>query len=170
MNIREKFETYRDNTDANLKKIADTLDEIVAATTNQSRKTITGRLSKVVVAKLAGAGTMSGIGALISALGTASTGTAIGSLSGAAATSAQLYWLGSVIGLGATGGFFVLGGLGLIGGLAAVLGIKKLKGSAKSLNDLQEAEKELLVKCSKASTVIRLILDKNSEIPADDVG
>ena len=169
MKLRDKIEDYWNDSDVNLKSIADSLDGIVAIILNQNPKTITDKLTKVVAAKVAGIGTIGGIGGLISALGTATTGTAIGSLSGAAATSAKLYWIGSVFGLGATGGFFVLGGLGLVGGAAAVLGIRKLQGSSRSIEELQETEIKIVYSCSKISKAIRLSLETKEKLPEEQV-
>lgn len=101
-----------------------------------------------VISKVGGAMAVGGISGLVSTFGAASTGTAIASLSGAAATTAQLYWIGSLVGLGVAGGAVILtvGGIGagVTGGLWAR---RKLFGKARSEDKLQEHEKAILVAC-----------------------
>lgn len=89
-----------------------------------------------------------GLAGLIAAFGTASTGTAIAALHGAAATTAQLYWLGSTIGLGVAAGGVILTATGLGAGVAAgLLSRRHLLGSPRSEERLQDHEKAILVAC-----------------------
>lgn len=101
-----------------------------------------------VIGKLSGAMAVGGISGLVATFGAASTGTAIASLSGAAATTAQLYWIGSIVGLGVAGGGLMLaaGGVG-VGVAAGIWGRRKLLGKPRSEDELQEHEKAVLVAC-----------------------
>ena len=92
--------------------------------------------------------TVGGITGLISSFGVASTGTTIASLSGAAATTAQLYWIGSLVGLGTAAGGLILSGGGIgVGVIAGLWGRRKLIGTPRRENDLQDHEKAILAAC-----------------------
>ena len=105
-----------------------------------------------------------GISGLVTSFGVASTGTAIASLSGAAATTAQLYWIGSLIGLGVAGGGILLaaGGLGA-GVVAGVWGKRKIFGKPRSEDDLQDHEKAILVACITLINAARLQRESGQE-------
>lgn len=124
-----------------------TLTQIVAAICQTSNKR-TRILVNAVIGKISGAMAVGGISGLVATFGAASTGTAIASLSGAAATTAQLYWLGSLVGLGVAGGTLLLAAGGIGAGVAAGLwGRRKLLGKPRMEEDLQEHEKAIVVAC-----------------------
>jgi len=132
---------------SSLEHLEDTLTQIVAAIrqTSDRRSRI---FVNATIGKLSGAMAVGGISGLVATFGAASTGTAIASLSGAAATTAQLYWIGSLVGMGVAGGGLMLaaGGVG-VGIAAGVWGKRKLFGKARSEDELQEHEKAILVAC-----------------------
>jgi hypothetical protein len=132
---------------SSLEHLEDTLTQIVAAIrqTSDRRSRI---FVNAVIGKLSGAMAVGGICGLVATFGAASTGTAIASLSGAAATTAQLYWIGSLVGMGVAGGGLMLaaGGVG-VGVAAGVWGKRKLFGKARSEDELQEHDKAILVAC-----------------------
>jgi len=132
---------------SSLEHLEDTLTQIVAAIrqTSDRRSRI---FVNAIIGKLSGAMAVGGISGLVATFGAASTGTAIASLSGAAATTAQLYWIGSLVGMGVAGGGLMLaaGGVG-VGIAAGVWGKRKLFGKARSEDELQEHEKAILVAC-----------------------
>lgn len=132
---------------SSLEHLEDTLTQIVAAIrqTSDRRSRI---FVNAIIGKLSGAMAVGGISGLVATFGAASTGTAIASLSGAAATTAQLYWIGSLVGMGVAGGGLMLaaGGVG-VGVAAGVWGKRKLFGKARSEDELQEHEKAILVAC-----------------------
>ncbi|MBW0159589.1 hypothetical protein [Sedimentimonas flavescens] len=128
-----------------LEHLEDTLTQIVSSIRQTSDRR-TRIFVKAVIGKLGGAMAVGGIAGLVSTFGAASTGTAIAALSGAAATTAQLYWIGSLVGLGVAGGGLMLaaGGIG-VGVAAGMWGRNKLLGQVRSEGDLQDHEKAILV-------------------------
>lgn len=132
---------------SSLEHLEDILTQIVAAIRQTSDRR-TRIFVNAVIGKLSGAMAVGGISGLVATFGAASTGTAIASLSGAAATTAQLYWIGSLVGLGVAGGGLMLaaGGVG-VGIAAGVWGRQKLFGKARPEDALQEHEKAILVAC-----------------------
>lgn len=130
-----------------LEHLERTLTQVVSAIRQTSDRR-TRIFVKAVTGKLGGIVAVGGVSGLVGTFGAASTGTAIASLSGAAATSAQLYWIGSLVGLGAVGGGVLLAAGGVGAGLAAgVVGKKKLVGTPRTEAALQEHEKAILVAC-----------------------
>lgn len=124
------------------------LTDVVAAI----RQISNGRARKIVntvVSQLGGHVAVGGVTGLISMFGTASTGTAISSLSGAAATSAQLYWVGTLVGLGATGGGLLLGGTGIGVGVATAYAWRRTRhGKPRSVDELEDHERAALASCA----------------------
>lgn len=145
-----------------------TLGQIVAAIRQTSDRR-TRIFVNAVIGKVGAATAVGGISSLVATFGVASTGTAIASLHGAAATSAQLYWIGSLVGLGAMGGGFILasGGVGF-GVVAGFWGRRKLFGKPRREDELQDHEKAILV---ASITVIHAIRQQRetgqSPPPAD---
>ncbi len=128
-----------------LQHLEETLNAMVAAIRQDSEKR-TRIFVNAVVSKTTGIAAVTGISTLISAFGAASTGAAIGSLTGAAATTAQLYWLGSIIGLGTAAGGVLLAGTGIgasVGG--SLLAKRWLFGKSRPEDELQDHEKAILV-------------------------
>ena len=124
-------------------------------------------LTNTVIAKLGGAAAIGGITGLITAFGTASTGTAIASLYGAAATTAQLYWVGSLVGLGTAAGGVMLAATGVGLGVAAAYAARSyLFGSGREADDLQDHEKAILASCVALLGGLRGTLD-TEEMPSD---
>ncbi len=137
-----------------LQHLEETLNAVVAAIRQDSEKR-TRIFVNTVISKTTGVAAVTGIATLISAFGAASTGAAIGTLTGAAATTAQLYWVGSLIGLGTAAGGVMLAGTGIGIGVGGGLIAKRwLFGNSRPENDLQEHEKAILVACI---TLIRAI-------------
>lgn len=137
-----------------LPHLEDTLNAVVAAIRQDSEKR-TRIFVNTVISKTTGVAAVTGIATLISAFGAASTGAAIGGLTGAAATTAQLYWVGSLIGLGTAAGGVMLAGTGIGIGVGGGLIAKRwLFGKSRPEDDLQEHEKAILVACI---TLIRAI-------------
>lgn len=125
-------------------------------------------LTNTVIAKLGGAAAIGGITGLITAFGTASTGTAIASLYGAAATTAQLYWVGSLVGLGTAAGGVMLAATGVGLGVAAAYAARSyLFGSGREADDLQDHEKAILTSCVALLGGLRGTLDTAEEMPSD---
>lgn len=102
---------------------------------------LAGQFGAAIASKIAGAATVGGVFALVSAFGTAGTGTAIASLSGAAATSATLAWVGSLLGGGMATGAVLTGGLGIVVGLAAY---KTLGSERRPFEQLSELEQRIV--------------------------
>lgn len=128
-----------------LQHLEATLNAAVAAIRQDSEKR-TRIFVNAVISKSTGIAAATGIAALISAFGVASTGAAIGSLTGAAATTAQLYWVGSIIGLGTAAGGVMLAGTGIGIGIGGGLLAKRwLFGKARPEGELQDHEKAILV-------------------------
>lgn len=125
--------------------LEETLTGVVAAIRQDSEKR-TRIFVNAVISKTTGVVAVTGIAAFISAFGAASTGAAIGSLSGAAATTAQLYWVGSIIGLGTAAGGIMLAGTGIGIGVGGGLIAKRLLfGKSRAEDDLQDHEQAILV-------------------------
>ena len=105
--------------------LEETLTQIVSAI-HQTSDRRSRLFVNAAIGKLSGAMAVGGICGLVATFGAASTGTAIASLSGAAATTAQLYWIGSIVGLGVACGGLMLaaGGVG-VGVAAGIWGSKK---------------------------------------------
>jgi len=138
-----------------LELIEESLTSIVAAIRQESedRSRI---FINAVVGKTVGLGSAAGIAGLISTFGAASTGTAIASLSGAAATTAQLYWVGSIIGLGVAAGGVVLASTGVGIGLAAsIVAKRQLFGRRRGEVDFQDYEKAILAACMTMIKALR---------------
>jgi hypothetical protein len=128
-----------------LQHLEETLNAVVAAIRQDSEKR-TRIFVNAVISKTTGIAAVTGIAALISGFGAASTGAAIGSLTGAAATTAQLYWLGSLIGLGTAAGGVMLAGTGIgIGVGGGLLAKRWLFGRSRPEDELQDHEKAILV-------------------------
>lgn len=124
------------------------LTDVVAAIQQISNRQAR-RMISIIVSKAGAVAAVGGITGLISMFGTASTGAAIAGLSGAAATTAQLYWVGSLVGLGVAGGGVILAGTGLGLGVAAAYGARrKLFGRRRSVEELQDHERAALVSCA----------------------
>lgn len=139
-----------------------TLNAIVAAIRQDSEKR-TRIFVNAVISKTTGIAAVTGIATLISAFGVASTGTAIGALSGAAATTAQLYWVGSIIGLGTAAGGVMLAGTGIGIGVGGGLVAKHLLfGKLRSEADLQDHEKAILVACITLIQAIRKQIERGA--------
>ena len=138
-----------------LQHLEGTLNAIVAAIRQDSEKR-TRIFVNTVISKTTGIAAITGIATLISAFGAASTGAAIGSLTGAAATTAQLYWVGSIIGLGTAAGGVILAGTGIGIGVGGGLVAKRwLFGKPRPEDDLQDNEKAILVACITLIKAIR---------------
>lgn len=130
-----------------LEHLESVLTQSVAAILQDSERR-TRIFIKAVIGKSIGAIAVGGIAGLVTSFGLASTGTTIASLSGAAATTAQLYWLGSLIGLGTAAGSLLLAAGGVGAGLAAGFwGHRKLMGKRRIESELQDHEKAILVAC-----------------------
>lgn len=126
----------------------------VAAIRQDSEKR-TRIIIRSVIGKTTTAFTVGGIGTMITMFGTASTGAAIGGLHGAAATTAQLYLLGSTIGLGVAAGGVILTATGIGAGItAAFLGVRWMIGKRRGESDLQDHEKAIVV---AAATLIEAV-------------
>ncbi len=138
-----------------LQHLEETLNAIVAAIRQDSEKR-TRIFVNTVIGKTTGIAAVTGIATLIAAFGTAGTGAAIGSLTGAAATTAQLYWVGSIIGLGTAAGGVILAGTGIGIGVGGGLVAKRwLFGKPRPEDDLQDHEKAILVACITLIKAIR---------------
>ena len=131
---------------AAIEKIEQSLLGIIAAITQNDGKNLKRDIiSKIAIAKGAGAATVTSIFGLVSTFGAAGTGTAIGSLSGAAATNATLAWIGGLAGGGMAAGAILLPTFGLFGGVAASRYIfPKIFSRKKTVEDLLEFEQEIL--------------------------
>ena len=146
-----------------LQHLEETLNAIVAAIRQDSEKR-TRIFVNTVIGKTTGIAAVTGIATLIAAFGTAGTGAAIGSLTGAAATTAQLYWVGSIIGLGTAAGGVILAGTGIGIGVGGGLVAKRwLFGKPRPEDDLQDHEKAILVACITLIKAIRLQVE--SDVP-----
>lgn len=138
-----------------LQHLEETLNTVVAAIRQDSEKR-TRIFVNTVIGKTTGIAAVTGITTLITAFGAASTGTAIGTLTGAAATTAQLYWVGSIIGLGTAAGGVMLAGTGIGIGVGGGLIAKRwLFGKPRQEDDLQDHEKAILVACITLIKAIR---------------
>ncbi len=127
-----------------LEHLEATLTETIAAIRQESDRR-TRILLKVAIGKTSGAVTAAGIPALIATFGTASTGTPIMMLAGAAQTTAQLYWLGSLVGLGTAAGAIILTTTGFgVAFVVALFGVRWLFGASRHELSLQEHEKAIL--------------------------
>lgn len=116
----------------------------------------TNRGVKFATAKMAGIAVPASIFSLASIVGTASTGTAIGTLNGAAFTSSALAWVGGSV---AAGGLIVAG-LTVVGAFAAPILAKPyldkyLLGEARTLDDLDDKQRNLVNACFNLSLAIR---------------
>lgn len=143
----EKFRWGKKPESSSLEHLEQVLIDIVSAILQGSDKR--ARIAvNALAGKLGGVAVVGGISGLVANFGIASTGTAIASLSGAAATTAQLYWIGSLIGLGVTGGGLLLAAGGLGAGVAAgALGKWWVFGKRRSEDDLQDHEQAIVVAC-----------------------
>ena len=143
----EQFGWREKPVSTSLEHLERTLTQVVSAILQTSDRR-TRIFVKTVIGKFGGIMAVGGVTGLVGTFGSASTGTAIAALSGAAATSAQLYWIGSLVGLGAVGGGILLAAGGVGAGLAAgVIGKKKLVGTPRTEAALREHEKAILVAC-----------------------
>lgn len=161
-------ERFRASSDKDpVERLESALIDVVAAIQQVSNRQAR-RVVNILVAKASAAAAVGGITGLISMFGTASGGAAIAGLHGAAATTAQLYWVGSLVGLGVAGGGVILAGAGLGLGVAAAHGVRrKLFGRRRSVDDLQEHERAVLASCAP---VIKALQEQAStgEKPARD--
>lgn len=140
---------------SSLKHLEENLNAVVAAIRQDSEKR-TRIFVNTVIGKTTGIAAVTGIATLITAFGTAGTGAAIGSLTGAAATTAQLYWVGSIIGLGTAAGGMILAGTGIGIGVGSGFVAKRwLFGKPRPEGDLHEHEKAILVACITLIKAIR---------------
>lgn len=140
---------------SSLEHLEESLNAVVAAIRQDSEKR-TRIFVNTVIGKTTGIAAVTGIATLITAFGTAGTGAAIGSLTGAAATTAQLYWVGSIIGLGTAAGGVILTGTGIGIGVGGGLVAKRwLFGKPRPEDDLQDHEKAILVACITLIKAIR---------------
>lgn len=140
---------------SSLEHLDESLNAVVAAIRQDSEKR-TRIFVNTVIGKTTGIAAVTGIATLITAFGTAGTGAAIGSLTGAAATTAQLYWVGSIIGLGTAAGGVILAGTGIGIGVGGGLVAKRwLFGRPRPEVDLQDHEKAILVACITLIKAIR---------------
>lgn len=140
---------------SSLEHLEESLNAVVAAIRQDSEKR-TRIFVNTVIGKTTGIAAVTGIATLITAFGTAGTGAAIGSLTGAAATTAQLYWVGSIIGLGTAAGGVILAGTGIGIGFGGGLVAKRwLFGKPRPEIDLQDHEKAILVACITLIKAIR---------------
>lgn len=140
---------------SSLEHLEESLNAVVAAIRQDSEKR-TRIFVNTVIGKTTGIAAVTGIATLITAFGTAGTGAAIGSLTGAAATTAQLYWVGSIIGLGTAAGGVILAGTGIGIGVGGGLVAKRwLFGKPRPEIDLQDHEKAILVACITLIKAIR---------------
>lgn len=154
---------------AGLRPLEDALTGVVAAI-QQVSDARARRVTGVVIGKLGGAAVTGGIAGLVAAFGTASTGTAIASLSGAAASTAQLYWLGSLVGLGTAAGGAMLAATGVGAAIvAAYLGRRYLLGTSRSQEDLQDHERAILVSCIALLNAVRQQLASGQEASDGDM-
>ncbi len=140
---------------SSLEHLENTLTQVVSAILQTSDKRARIFIN-AVVGKFGGFAAISGFSGLITTFGTAGTGTAIATLSGAAANSAQLFWLGSWVGLGVAGGSVMLaaGGVG-VGIIAGAWGRRRSLGRSRLEHDLQAHEKTILVACTELITAIQ---------------
>lgn len=142
-----RFEWNEKPKASSLEHLEETLNAVVAAIRQDSEKR-TRIFVNTVIGKTAGITAVTSISALIAAFGVTAGGTAIGPLTGAAATSAQLYWVGSIIGLGAAAGGAMLAGAGIGIGVGGGLIAKRfIFGKTRSEVTLQDHEKAILVAC-----------------------
>lgn len=140
---------------SSLEHLEECLNAVVAAIRQDSEKR-TRIFVNTVIGKTTGIAAVTGIATLITAFGTAGTGAAIGSLTGAAATTAQLYWVGSIIGLGTAAGGVILAGTGIGIGVGGGFVAKRwLFGKPRPEDDLQDHEKAILVACITLIKAIR---------------
>ena len=147
---------------SSLEHLEESLNAVVAAIRQDSEKR-TRIFVNTVISKTTGIAAVTGIASLISAFGAASTGAAIGSLTGAAATTAQLYWVGSIIGLGTAAGGVILAGTGIGIGVGGGLIAKRwLYGRPRPEDDLQDHEKAILVACITLIKAIRQQIESGS--------
>ena len=154
---------------SSLEHLEDTLNEVVAAIRQDSEKR-TRIFVNTVIGKTTGFAAVTGIASLITAFGTAGTGAAIGSLTGAAATTAQLYWLGSIIGLGTAAGGVILAGTGIGIGVGGGLAAKRwLLGKPRLDHDLHDHEKAVVVACITLIKAIRQQTETGAAATAADM-
>ncbi|MDP2492579.1 hypothetical protein Q8W25_01070 [Shimia thalassica] len=116
----------------------------------------TNKAVSVASGKLAGAAVPVSFFSVAALAGTASTGTAIGSLSGAAFTSSALAWIGGGVAMGT----LVVGGAAIAGAVAAPFAVKPLAnkyflGQTRKLDELSQAEKQLVDACSALAIGLR---------------
>jgi len=140
---------------SSLEHLEESLNAVVAAIRQDSEKR-TRIFVNTVIGKTAGIAAVTGIATLITAFGAAGNGTLIVTLTGAAATTAQLYWVGSIIGLGTAAGGVILAGAGIgIGVGGGLVGKRLLFGKPRPEDDLQDHEKAILVACITLIKAIR---------------
>ncbi|MBB6465844.1 hypothetical protein HNQ96_001702 [Aminobacter lissarensis] len=152
-----------------LESLETVLTSTVAAIRQDSEKR-TRIFVNAVIGKTSGVVAVGGITALISAFGAASTGTAIGSLSGAAATTAQLYWVGSILGLGVAAGSVIVASTGLgVGVVAAILGKRRLLGRPRRETDFEEHEKAILAACMTLIKALRTQSETRTRATAEEL-
>lgn len=145
-----------------LQHLEATLNAVVSAIRQDSEKR-TQVFVNTIIGKTSGIAALTGLSALISGFGAASTGAAIGSLTGAAATTAQLYWVGSLIGLGTAAGGVMLAGTGIgIGVGGGLLAKRWIFGKPRTEDDLQDHEKAILVACITLIKAIRQQVESGS--------
>lgn len=138
----------------------------IAGSILQTNKSVSSKLLDAVVAKGVGVAGAAGITGLVSALGTASTGTAIGTLTGAAATTAKLYWIGSLVGGGVAAGAGLLGAAGIAAGFGFA---RYWRGTPRSIDDLEEHEREILSAIELLVPVLREEAGKDRPLTTEEI-
>ena len=152
-----------------LEHLEATLTGTIAAIRQESNRQ-TRLLLKVAIGKASSAFTVAGLAALIAAFGTASTGTPIVMLAGAAQTTAQLYWLGSLVGLGTAAGGIILTTTGFgVALLAAIFGIRWLLGASRHEISLQEHEKAILLASLNVIAALRQQIKSGEEVRPEEM-
>lgn len=152
-----------------LAHLEDVLTQTVAAIRQDSERR-TRIFVKAVIGKSIGLLAVGGITGLVTSFGVASTGTAIASLSGAAATTAQLYWLGSLIGLGTAAGGLLLAAGGIGAGIAAgVWGHRRLIGKRRTEHELQDHEQAILVACITLINAVKQQIASGQKVSDSDM-
>ena len=152
-----------------LEHLEATLIDTVAAISQQSDRRIR-MLMNTVIGKITGSVTVAGIPALIAAFGTASTGTPIVILAGAAQTTAQLYWLGSLVGLGTAAGGIILTSTGLgVAVLAGLAGRRWLLGTPRDESGLHDHERAILMASLSLITALRQQIESGKEVRPEEM-
>lgn len=152
-----------------LEHLEATLIDTVAAISQESDRRIR-MLMTTVIGKITGGVTVAGIPALIAAFGTASTGTPIVMLAGAAQTTAQLYWLGSLVGLGTAAGGIILTSTGFgVGILAVLAGRHWLLGAPRDESGLQDHERAILMASLSLITALRQQIESGEDVRPEEM-